>query len=78
MFPAFPHPHYPYKKPETVTAPAGDLSAMWGQQISFKDLLSYGALVKKSDGTYDGANGYTKAWDDCSDTPVSTPLLSGL
>ncbi|EKM76188.1 hypothetical protein AGABI1DRAFT_108941 [Agaricus bisporus var. burnettii JB137-S8] len=69
MFPAFPHPHYPYKKPETVTAPAGDLSAMWGQQISFKDLLSYGALVKKSDGTYDGANGYTKAWDDCSDTP---------
>lgn len=71
MFPAFSHARYSPKEPETGVAPAGDLSAMWGQQISFRDMISYGALAKKADGTYDGANGYTKAWDDCSDTPVS-------
>ncbi|KAJ2919639.1 hypothetical protein MD484_g832, partial [Candolleomyces efflorescens] len=47
----------------------GDLRLMWGQQIAFHQLLSTGALVKKGDGTYGAANGYTMAWDDCSDTP---------
>ncbi|KAF6750396.1 glycoside hydrolase family 18 protein [Ephemerocybe angulata] len=51
------------------TAPAGDLSSMWGQQIAFNQLVRMGALVKKGDGTYGGANGYTMDWDDCSDTP---------
>jgi len=56
--------------PGVGAAPAGDLSRLWGQQISFNQLLSSGVLYKKPDGTYDGANGYTMGWDDCSDTPV--------
>ncbi|KAI0751174.1 glycoside hydrolase family 18 protein [Daedaleopsis nitida] len=57
-------------KAEDVKADAlGDLSAWFGQQIAFSDLLASGALKKNSDGTYTGANGYTMAWDDCSDTP---------
>ncbi|KAJ3573232.1 hypothetical protein NP233_g2569 [Leucocoprinus birnbaumii] len=55
--------------PGTGTMPAGDLSHLWGQQISFNQLLLTGVLHKKSDGTYDGANGYTMGWDDCSNTP---------
>ncbi|KAF8514622.1 glycoside hydrolase superfamily [Gautieria morchelliformis] len=47
----------------------GDLSAYWGQQIPFNQLLQLGALVKNSDGTYGQANGYTEGWDNCSDTP---------
>jgi len=56
--------------PGVGAVPAGDLSRLWGQQISFNQLLSSGALYKKPDGTYDEANGYTMGWDDCSDTPV--------
>lgn len=74
LLPVIAHPRYP-PTPETTKAPAGDVSAMWGQQIAFKDLLYRGALYKKPDGTYDGSNGYTKAWDDCSDTPASHVLL---
>ncbi|KAM5542384.1 hypothetical protein V8D89_003843 [Ganoderma adspersum] len=50
-------------------AAAGDLSAYFGQQIAFNQLVALGALTKSSSGTYGGANGYTMAWDDCSDTP---------
>lgn len=39
---------------------AGDLSNWYGQQIPFKSLLSDGALEKNHDGTYAGANGYTR------------------
>ncbi|KAH9939318.1 glycoside hydrolase family 18 protein [Epithele typhae] len=54
----------------TVTTEAsGDLSAWLGQQIPFNELVALGALKKNSDGTYTGTNGYTMAWDDCSDTP---------
>lgn len=76
--------HRNYKLPVTRN---GDLSRFWGQQISFNQLLGSGALVKKADGSYDGAEGYTMStflyawfsqfficaaeWDDCSDTPVS-------
>jgi len=76
--------HRNYKLPITHN---GDLSRFWGQQISFNQLLGSGALVKKTDGSYDGAEGYTMStfsytwflailicaveWDDCSDTPVS-------
>jgi chitinase len=72
-FPPGAHPRGPpssIRVPEVGTAPTGDLSHLWGQQISFSQLLSSGALYKKSDGTYDGANGFTVGWDDCSDTPV--------
>ncbi|KAF9458110.1 glycoside hydrolase family 18 protein [Collybia nuda] len=60
------HPRSPLQ--DISTAPAGDLSNMWGQQIAFKQLVRSGALVKTHDG-YRGSNGYTMAWDDCSDTP---------
>ncbi|KAF8900154.1 glycoside hydrolase family 18 protein [Gymnopilus junonius] len=62
------HPKFANQLPHT-SAPLGDLSALWGQQISFSQLVRSGALVKKSDGTYIGANGYTMGWDNCSDTP---------
>ena len=66
------HPRHPPLSNELgKDMPAGDLSRLWGQQISFNQLLSSGALRRKNDGTYDGANGYTMGWDDCSDTLVS-------
>ena len=52
----------------TATATA-NLTAYWGQQIAFKDIVKAGALVKKSDGNYGQAGGFTMAWDNCSDTP---------
>ncbi|PIL37606.1 hypothetical protein GSI_01300 [Ganoderma sinense ZZ0214-1] len=57
------------EKEVTAEAAAGDLSAYFGQQIPFNQIVALGALVKSSAGTYGGANGYTMAWDDCSDTP---------
>ncbi|TKY86996.1 hypothetical protein EX895_003673 [Sporisorium graminicola] len=38
-------------------------------QINFSSLISQGALKLGADGLYDGTNGFTKYWDDCSDTP---------
>lgn len=52
----------------TTTATA-NLTGYWGQQIAFKDIVKAGALVKKSDGNYGQAGGFTMAWDNCSDTP---------
>lgn len=43
-----------------VTAQFGDLSTLWGQQIAFNQILSVGVLKKQPDGSYHGANGYTK------------------
>ncbi|KZP30284.1 glycoside hydrolase family 18 protein [Athelia psychrophila] len=54
---------------EDGEAATGDLNSWFGQQIPFNSLLSSGALVKNSDGTYGAANGYTRAWDSCSSTP---------
>ncbi|KAF5376626.1 hypothetical protein D9615_007898 [Tricholomella constricta] len=51
------HPRGPPK--DLSVAPAGDLSTMWGQQIAFKQLVQAGALQKRADGNYVGANGYT-------------------
>ncbi|PPQ71398.1 hypothetical protein CVT26_011113 [Gymnopilus dilepis] len=62
------HPKFANKLPH-ATAPQGDLSALWGQQIAFSQLVSSGALVRKADGTFGGGNGYTMGWDNCSDTP---------
>ncbi|KAG5645132.1 hypothetical protein DXG03_006849 [Asterophora parasitica] len=55
---AIPHPRGPFKDLSTA-APNGDLSTMWGQQIAFRQLVQFGALKKRADGNYDGANGYT-------------------
>lgn len=53
----------------SVTATSADLSSYWGKQIAFKDIVKAGALVKKSDGNYGQAGGFTMGWDNCSDTP---------
>ncbi|KAF9484198.1 glycoside hydrolase family 18 protein [Pholiota conissans] len=53
----------------SVTTATADLSKYWGQQIAFKDIVKAGALVKKSDGNYGQAGGFTMGWDNCSDTP---------
>ncbi|KAG2005561.1 endochitinase, variant 2 [Coprinopsis cinerea AmutBmut pab1-1] len=52
-----------------VTVQAADLRRWWGQQIPFKTIVSSGALVKKSDGTYGQGGGFTMGWDNCSNTP---------
>ncbi|KAI0694388.1 glycoside hydrolase family 18 protein [Cerioporus squamosus] len=54
---------------EVKAQAAGDLSSYFGQQIPFNQIVALGAIKKTSSGTYEGANGYTMAWDDCSDTP---------
>ncbi|KAJ6497662.1 glycoside hydrolase family 18 protein [Mycena sanguinolenta] len=62
----------PVPKPEVgpgSDAAQANLQSWWGQQIPFSSLVSSGALVKNSDGTYSGAGGFTEGWDDCSDTP---------
>lgn len=49
------------KKSDGVDADAmGNLSKWYGQQIPFKSLVASGALKKHSDGSYGGANGYTR------------------
>ena len=58
------HPHAkPVKSAKegavSAEAAAGDLSAYYGQQIPFNQLVALGALKKNSDGTYTAANGYT-------------------
>lgn len=35
------------------------LTGYWGKQIAFKDIVAAGALVKKSDGNYGQAGGFT-------------------
>ncbi|TFK29162.1 glycoside hydrolase [Coprinopsis marcescibilis] len=52
-----------------IVVQAADLRKWWGQQIPFKTLVSSGALVKKSDGTYGQGSGFTMGWDNCSNTP---------
>ncbi|KAF7362246.1 Glycoside hydrolase family 18 protein [Mycena venus] len=38
-------------------------------KFPFSSIVSSGALVKQSDGTYGEGGGFTMGWDDCSDTP---------
>ncbi|GAC95058.1 chitinase [Pseudozyma hubeiensis SY62] len=52
----------------SVTLTSGDGSSTSGQ-INFSSLVKQGALFLGSDGLFDGAGGFTKYWDDCSDTP---------
>ncbi|KAJ7496881.1 glycoside hydrolase family 18 protein [Mycena latifolia] len=54
---------------EVSTEATANLSKWWGQAIPFSSLVSSGALVKKSDGTYGAGTGFKMAWDNCSDTP---------
>ncbi|KAF8890745.1 glycoside hydrolase superfamily [Infundibulicybe gibba] len=56
------------KELKTAAANA-NLQSWYGQQIPFSSIVSSGALVKKSDGTYGEGGGFTMGWDDCSDTP---------
>jgi len=62
----------PVPKPQVVPgsdAAQANLQSWWGQQIPFSSIVSSGALVKNSDGTYGEGGGFTMGWDDCSDTP---------
>ncbi|KAH9476845.1 Chitinase A1 [Psilocybe cubensis] len=52
----------------TINA-AANLTGYWGKQIAFKDIVGAGALVKRSDGNYGQAGGFTMGWDNCSNTP---------
>ncbi|SNX87949.1 related to Chitinase [Melanopsichium pennsylvanicum] len=54
------------KRAVTLTSMSGSTSE---GQINFSTLVSQGALKLDSDGLYDGSGGFTKYWDDCSDTP---------
>lgn len=47
----------------------GDISAFAQSQIPWDQLISLGALTKNNKGAYVAANGFTRAWDDCSNTP---------
>lgn len=38
-------------------------------QIQFWNLVAQGALVRDGSGNYVGAGGFTRSWDDCSQTP---------
>jgi len=42
-----------------ISAPLGDLSHLWGQQIAFNQMVETGALVQNREGQYESANGYT-------------------
>ncbi|KAF8154277.1 glycoside hydrolase family 18 protein [Crassisporium funariophilum] len=70
-FPLLAHPKYPplARGGGTSALPSGDLSSMWGQQVSFNQLVNTGTLVDRGDGNYNASNGYTQGWDNCSDTP---------
>ncbi|EST06786.2 Glycoside hydrolase, family 18, catalytic domain protein [Kalmanozyma brasiliensis GHG001] len=41
-------------------------------QIGFSKIVAAGALQKGPSGLFDGAGGFDKHWDDCSDTPFLT------
>ncbi|KAF8178643.1 glycoside hydrolase family 18 protein [Mycena galopus ATCC 62051] len=62
----------PVPKPQVGpdgTVAQANLQSWYGQQIPFSSLVSSGALVKNSDGTYSEGGGFTEGWDNCSDTP---------
>ncbi|KAF7297934.1 Glycoside hydrolase family 18 protein [Mycena chlorophos] len=60
------------KRPPTngkAAAATANLQSWYGQQIPFSSIVSSGALVKQSNGTYAQGGGFTEGWDNCSDTP---------
>lgn len=59
------------KRAVKLTSMSGSTSS---GQINFNTIVSQGALMLGADGLYDGAGGFTKYWDNCSDTPY---LASG-
>jgi chitinase len=58
--------HAPEKRAPTLTSMDGTTGS---GQINFNQIVAQGALKKGPDGLFDAAGGYTKYWDDCSDTP---------
>lgn len=53
----------------SVKASNGDVSSYAESQIPWDVLVSHGALELADNGTYVGANGFTRDWDVCSNTP---------
>ena len=66
-------PSSPFEEEQGLERRAVSLTSMSGSttegQINFATLVSSGALKMGNDGLFDGAGGFTKYWDDCSDTP---------
>lgn len=57
----------------------GDVSSLEGNQVYFYQLISYGVLKwDSSTSTYIGANGYTRKWDTCSNTPYAYDVSRGV
>lgn len=56
-------------KRATLTADDGSTGS---GQINFKTLIKQGALKKGSSGLFEAGNGFTKYWDNCSNTPFLT------
>lgn len=42
-----------------ATTAVANLTGYWGKQIAFSDIVKAGALVKRSDGNYGQAGGFT-------------------
>lgn len=53
----------------------GDLSGLEGNQIDFWKLINYGVLTQNGD-VFNPVNGYTRKWDECSETVSFLRLLS--
>ncbi|KZT70279.1 glycoside hydrolase family 18 protein [Daedalea quercina L-15889] len=66
---AHPHPVATQDLSNLTTPASGNLSSYYGSQIAFSDLVYQGALMETSSKTFTVMNGYTYAWDNCSDTP---------
>ena len=49
----------PAQGPQFAPLANGDLSAYWGGEIAFSDLIAQGALQETSSGTFVAVNGYT-------------------
>ncbi|KAF7352678.1 MPN domain-containing protein [Mycena venus] len=45
-----------------------------GDQIQFRDLHRQGALIRRADGSFTGAGGFTRYFDQCSSTPYLRSL----
>ncbi|SPO31453.1 related to Chitinase [Ustilago trichophora] len=62
-----PHPTDNTKRAVTLTSMSGSTTE---GQINFSTLVNSGALtLDPATGLYGGSGGFTKYWDDCSDTP---------
>ncbi|KAF9033124.1 glycoside hydrolase family 18 protein [Panaeolus papilionaceus] len=63
------HANPPHSEQDEPIKTQATLTSWWGRQIPFYEIVRAGALVKRSDGNYGQAGGFTMGWDNCSNTP---------